>query len=67
MKKFISLFFTLILASMALCDISAISQYLSFPNASMNIYYNAQRYNYPEELTANCGITMPCFHTDNYY
>ena len=54
-------------ASLAVCDMGWVCEYLSSPNGSVNIYQNAPGCNNPPELASNCGIQLPCLPYGNYY
>jgi hypothetical protein len=53
--------------SLTECDIQGICQHLSSPNGIVDIHDNASGCNYPHEIAAACGFTMPCLPYGNYY
>jgi len=52
---------------LSVCEIPGLCNYLSNPNGSVNIYYNAPGCDIPPEIANACGITLPCLLYGNYY
>ena len=53
-------------SSLSNCEAQSICEYLSSPNGSIRIAYNAPGCNNPPEIANGCGITLPCLPYGEY-